>query len=145
MLKISGYISADVALYRAKSDCHTLRIQCKRPGKDMDLCDLIFIFAILAPFAQSKFVLKPVSNITIPFMYAIVDTDEEEGVYGIDKGSTEQSAYDVETGLVYVAGKGNFFHPDPVEVSRYSERRSESCPIWTMFTSLTGLWDTLRQ
>ena len=32
-----------------------------------------------------------------------------------------------------------------VEVSRYSERRSRSCPFWTMFTSPMGLWDTLRQ
>ena len=31
-----------------------------------------------------------------------------------------------------------------VYVSRYSERRSGNCAIWTMFTSLTGLWDTLR-
>ena len=32
-----------------------------------------------------------------------------------------------------------------LEVSNHSERRSGNCPFWTMFTSPTGLWDTLRQ
>ena len=64
-----------------------------------------FVLAIAAPLAQSTIVLKPVSSINIPFTYSYDEVGALRGSFGIGRTSVEQSAYDVETGLVYVAGK----------------------------------------
>ena len=63
------------------------------------------VLAIAAPLVQSTIVLKPVSSINIPFTYSYDDVGSLRGSFGIDRASVEQSAYDVKTGLVYVAGK----------------------------------------
>ena len=79
--------------------------------QDMDFYFSCLVLAIAAPLAQSTFVLRPVSSINIPFTYSYDDAGALRGSFGIDRASVEQSAYDAETGLVYVAGKimNNFF------------------------------------
>ncbi|XP_072036605.1 mesenchyme-specific cell surface glycoprotein-like [Amphiura filiformis] len=63
------------------------------------------LLALLTQDSYSAVILKPVSSINIPFAYDVGGA----GAYGIEKDAVEQSAYDEETGLVYIAGDA-FIH-----------------------------------
>ena len=55
---------------------------------------------VLAPLCHTAIVLRLISSINIPYKY-----DGVKEIYGIEKDSVEQSAYDADTGLVYTGGR----------------------------------------
>ena len=68
----------------------------------MDFYLSVFLLVIFSLFSQSSVVLRPLSSIDIPYSYEV---DGVTGLYGIEKDAVEQSAYDVNTGLVYTGGE----------------------------------------
>ena len=68
----------------------------------MDFYLSVLFLVIFSHFSKSSVVLRPLSSINIPYYY---EADGITGLYGIEQDAVEQSAYDVNTGLVYTGGE----------------------------------------